>query len=113
MSAITYSTFDTVSLTTSAANIYAMPNTAGTLGRNIQFQISNITNAAVTVTLYRVPSGASAADSNAFVKDLAIPASDYKIIDVPRLSAADIVQGLASSASAINVNPYRGDEFNP
>ena len=113
MSAITYSTFDTVALTASAADIYSMPDTAGTLGRNIQFQISNITNAAVTVTLYRVPSGETAGDGNSFVKGLAIPANDYKIIDVPRLTASDVIQGLASSASAINVNPYRGDEFNP
>ena len=111
MSAITYTVFDTVVLTTSAATIYTIPATVGTIGRNIQFIVTNITAGALTVTFYRVPSAGSASDANAFAKSLSVPANDYIILDVPRLEAGDFIQGLASANTSINVNPYRGDEY--
>lgn len=88
-------------------------NSVGTLytSTSVTTQIQGIwlcnhTTASVTVTLYAVPSGGSAQDSNAIVKDLPIGPKGYVKLDVGGaiyLASGGTLQAVASAATSVSV----------
>lgn len=98
--------FDPSALGTSASDIYTVPS--GKVLRKAIIRVSNITGAADPVTLYAIPAGGSASDSNAIVKALSVPANNYEDIAIPVLEAGDKIQGLAASASTLIVHAMEG-----
>jgi len=86
-------------LTTSAANVYA--STGNTAVTTMYF--CNYSGSDVTATVYLVPSGGSASDSNIVYKQIPIAASDTYIIDTERLvlGNGDMIKALCSSNSSL------------
>lgn len=98
--------FAPVTLGTSAGDIYTVP--AGKVLRRATIRVANITAVADPVTLYAVPAGGSASDSNAIAKGFAVNGNNYADINVPVLEAGDKIQGLAGSASTLIVHAIDG-----
>lgn len=90
-------------LTTSAATYYTATNVKA------QIQALTLTNTsagAVTVTVYLVPDGGTAGDSNTVLDTKSINAGEsYKVIEAigQWLEAGGTIQALASSATAITL----------
>lgn len=99
--------FEPAQLTTSAATYYTA---AGTL-RDGRLLLANTTGGAVTYTVYVVPSGGSAGDSNAIVKGKSLGANDFVEIDLPRMKSGDFVQALASAGTSITIHYLGGVEY--
>ncbi len=74
-------------------------------------RVTNVTEATRTVTLYAVPSSGSASDTNAIVKNFAVPSNDYVLVSVPYLEDGDTLQGKADQASALNIQFEKGDSY--
>ena len=79
-----------------------------TLLRGGRIRLVNTTGAAVTATLYAVPSAGTAAAGNAFVSAKSIAANDYLDVDVPIMPAGATLQALASSATSITAHMVGG-----
>jgi len=79
-----------------------------TLLRGGRIRLVNTTGAAVTATLYAVPSAGTAAAGNAFVSAKSIAANDYLDVDVPIMPAGATLQALASAATSITAHMVGG-----
>lgn len=93
-------------LTTSAATLYTVPT--DNVLRSAVLRLSNTTAGLVTATVYAVPSGGTAADSNAVVKGLGIPANGFYDVAVPVMSEADFIQALASAGTSVTAHFLQG-----
>ncbi len=81
--------------------------------QDLQLKFFNHTTTTRTVTAYAIPSGASAADRYAVVKDFPIPPNDFIIVPVPRVSAGGVVSALADTAASVNVQAIGGKFHTP
>jgi hypothetical protein len=111
--AITYSNFfaPTV-LGIAAATLFTVPTTpTTTLLRGGRVRMTNTTGVAQTVTLYAVPSAGAAGVGNAFLSAKSIAGNDYLDVDVPIMPAGAFMQGLASLAASITIQPLAGSYF--
>lgn len=91
-------------LTTSAATYYTAP--ASTKTRISAFTATNTTAGAVTVTVYLVPSGGSADNTNKVADVVSLAANETKAITGAIghvLEAAGTIQALASANTSINI----------
>lgn len=79
-----------------------------TLLRGGRIRLVNTTGAAVTATLYAVPSAGTAAAGNAFISAKSIAANDYLDVDVPIMPAGATLQALASAATSITAHMVGG-----
>lgn len=98
--------FAPAALTTSAATYYTVASPYKLINSRVRF--TNVTSGAVTVTAYAVPSGGSAADSNAILKGYSIAANAYLDIDLPVMTAGDFLQALASAGTSITIHAISG-----
>ena len=64
-----------------------------------------------SVTLYAVPSGGTAGDSNTVVKAKTVAANDYLDVDVPVLAAGGFLQALADAATSVTCTWLSGAYF--
>lgn len=103
--------FEPVQLTTGAVVIYTSPSTPPTTTVNGVLRLTNITAGAVAVTAYSVPSGGSAADSNAFLKAFSVAANNYTDLPLPVLAPGDTFQALAGAGASINVSSLGGLQY--
>lgn len=101
--------FDPAALTTSAVTYYTVPTGRKLVGARIR--LSNVTAGAVTATVHAVPSGGSAADSNAQIKGYSIGANDYVDLDIGTLEAGDTIQALAGAGTSITISAIDGRLF--
>lgn len=110
---ISYSKFfDPTVLGVAVATLLSVPaNPPTTLLRGGRIRLTNTTNAAVTATLYAVPSAGAAGVGNAFLSAKAIPANDYIDVDVPIMPAGAFVQALAGAATSITAHMISGSLF--
>lgn len=101
--------FEPVLLAAAAATIMTVPPTvASTLLRGGILRLTNTSAAAVAVTLYSVPlAGANGAVNN-FFPAKSIPANDYVDVQMPQMKAGDFLQGFASTANVVNIQPISG-----
>lgn len=96
--------FEPVQLTNAAVTIFTMPSQpASSLLRNGRVRFTNITNGAVVVTAYAVPSGGSAGNTNAFLYAESIGPEAYLDVDLPVLAAGDFIKALAGANTSINM----------
>ena len=98
--------FSPVSLATSEVDIYTVPS--GKVLRRATVRVSNVTALADPITLYAVPAGGTAADSNAIVKGMSVAANNYADINIPVLEAGDKIKGLAGTAGTLVVHGIDG-----
>jgi ATP-dependent protease ClpP protease subunit len=90
-------------LTASAATLYTVPASTTTTVKTIL--LANYTATDRSVTLYLVPSGGTAADGNAILKQVNIPANTTTTIDTAIIMPTGaFLSGLASVTSSINVH---------
>lgn len=110
---ISYSAFfEPTVLTTSAAVLATVPaSPSATLLRGGRVRLVNTTGAAVTATLYAVPSDGSPVAGNAFLSAKSIAANDYLDVDVPIMPAGSTLQGLASAGTSITAHMLAGSLF--
>lgn len=91
-------------LTASAVTYYTAPTSTRT---QIQaMTLTNTTAGAITATVYLVPSGGSASDSNTVLSAKSIAADEsYKVIEAigQWLEAGATIQALAGSATSISL----------
>jgi hypothetical protein len=91
-------------LTGSAATYYTAPANTRTIITSMS--LCNTTATARTVTIYLIPSGGSASDSNTIVKNCLVPAYDTRVVyEAQRqvIKTAGFIQALADSASAVTL----------
>lgn len=69
--------------------------------RNSRIRFANTTGGAVTIKVWAIPSGGSAADANVCYPTTSIPANEFKDVDIPKLKAGGFVQAQAGAASSI------------
>jgi hypothetical protein len=99
----TYKNLFSVLLTGSNATLYTSPALTTTVVKSIW--IANTDSAAVTVTLYRVESGGSAADNRALMKTVSVEAnSSYQVTDEMVLEAGQTLEGFAGTANKVTVS---------
>lgn len=93
----------TSQLTTSATTIYTATNVRSQIHAAV---FTNTTGGAITITVYLVPTGQSAAAANTVISARSLAAGEtYKAIELVGqwLSASDTVQALASANTSISV----------
>lgn len=106
--------FNSVLLGTSNASMYTVPASPTTIIlQDLQVKITNVTAATRQVTMYALPSGASASDTYKIAPEMSVPPFDFIIVPVPRLSAGGSVQGFADAASSLTVQPIGGKLHTP
>ena len=88
--------FAPVQLTGTAATIYTVASSPGTLtlarGR---VRFTNTDTVARAVTAYAIPSGGTAGASNSFMNATTIPPNDFRDVDVPVLGPGGFIQAFA------------------
>ena len=88
-------------LTASAATYYTVPSQARTIVKEMTF-VNTDSSTTYTFTLYIVPSGGSASDSNVEFKTVTLQPLETKIFSrTCVMEAGSTVQALASSATKI------------
>lgn len=91
-------------LTVSAATYYTVPANTTTIIKKLTF--TNTSGTARTVTVYFIPSGGSASDTNTLTKTQSIPATSvWECYEAEghTLGAGDFIQALADGATAVSV----------
>lgn len=91
-------------LTTSLVTQVTVTAVSNTVGIVKELLITNINAAARTVDIHFVPSTGTAADSNAIMKGISIPADT--MVRLPfetALSASDYIQALANNGTSVNL----------
>lgn len=84
-------------ITTGVTTLYTVP--ASTRALLKEFSIANTTASAINVRVFLVPSAGSAATSNAFLYDVAVPANNTLQYDgVQVMNAGETIQVQAASA---------------
>lgn len=102
--AITVPSITGTTLGTSSTTVYTVPNTAGMFLIIKGIIIMNYTTSAVTVSMARVASGGSEADSNRFLKDATIaPKQSLFINETITLAQNESIRGLCSAATSVVV----------
>lgn len=93
-------------LSASNSTVYAVP--AATVGIVKIIWICNTTASDVTLELWNVPNGSSAADANKLMDGVTIPASDFVQIYtyLPMETAGDTIQAKGSTNNALTINLY-------
>lgn len=92
-----------------AETLYTVASTPTTIiVRNIQVNIVNTTGTAATITVWAVPSGRSADDTTAVLKDYSVNGADYLTLNIPELDAAATLQAQAGTANAITISSLGG-----
>ena len=94
------------SVTTSGANIFLCPGTAGIDEREYAVTcviFCNYSAQAVTVNVYAIPLGGSVSSATQIIKSLSIPASETFTFDTEKfvLSTGDRLHAVASANSSI------------
>lgn len=86
--------------------IYTVPASTTTVVKTIW--ICNTTTSDVTLELWNVPNGDSAADANKLMDGVTIPASDFiqVITYLPLETAGDTIQATGSTNNALTINIY-------
>lgn len=95
-----------------AETLYTVPSTPTSIrliGMRVRF--CNTTAGAVTISVWAVPSGGSAADTNASLKGYSIAANDYIDVDIPTMEAGDFLQAQAGAATSITASCLAGALF--
>jgi len=83
-------------ITVGITTLYTVPASTRTFLK--EFTIANTTSAAINVRVYLVPSGGSAATSNAFLYDVPVPANNSLLYNgVEIMNAGDKIQIYAAS----------------
>lgn len=102
--ALTVPAIAAVTLGTTTTTVYTVSNTAGYFYVVRSIIITNVTASAITVSMARVASGGSEADTNRFLKDVPIAAKTALFVnDVITLGPNESIRGLASAGSAATV----------
>lgn len=94
-----------VQLTTSAVSQYLTPGNTATIVKKVT--VTNSTGAAVTLTMYKVPSGGSVGASNIIVSAQSIPAgATYEVYAAENhvLMTGDSIFALASANTALTLH---------
>ena len=102
-------------LPASVGTLYTAPQALGnSIALPESIVVANVTGSAATFTLYSVPSGGSAATSNAVFYQVSVPANTTWVGRYPGgawvMPGGSTLQGLASSASAVTIT-VGGQEF--
>lgn len=106
--------FNSTMLGAALSTIYTLAASPSTsILQDLQVKLTNVSAATRTVTLYAVPSGGSVAPATAVAFELSIPPYDYIILPVERLGAGGTLQGFASAADSINIQPIGGKIHTP
>ena len=101
--------FEPLQLGVAAATIYTMPTTpTGIICPNMQLRLTNTAAAIRSATLYAVPLAGSATATNTFLSAYSLAAGESIEVNVPTLKAGDFIQGLADTATSINVQLISG-----
>ena len=94
---------DPTTLGTSATALYTVTSPASS-GITKQILVSNYSTSSANVTLYLVPSGGTAGNSNAIVPAVSISANSTITLDLTQvLNLGDSLWALASAGSSLNV----------
>ena len=94
---------------TTPTTILTIPATvASIMLRGGIVRITNTTAGPVAATLYAVPLAGAAGVTNAFLSAKSVPANDYIDVQVPQMKAGDFLQGFASAAASLNIQPIAG-----
>lgn len=101
--------FEPTLLSAAAATLMTVPATvATTLLKGGMVRLTNTSAAAVAVTLYSVPLAGANGATNMIFPGKSIPANDYVDVQIPQMKAGDFLQGFASTASVVNIQPIAG-----
>lgn len=101
--------FEPILLAATAGTILTVPATVSTtVLRGGIVRLTNTSAAPVAVTLYSVPVAGANGAINQFFPAKSIAANDYLDVQVPQLKAGDFVQGFASTAAVVNIQPISG-----
>lgn len=85
---------------TTETTVYTVPGATSAIVKEIV--ISNITNAAATLSISIVPSAGAAGDTNRILKDLSFPANSISTLDIMQVMATgDFISIKQGTASAI------------
>lgn len=93
-------------LTNAAATYYTVPDKTRTVVKKLTF--TNTTAGALTVTVYFVARGGTAADGNTLVKTIVVAAAGNRPVDLTEaidhvLEQGSTIQALASAAASVTI----------
>lgn len=89
--------------------LYTVPSTpANIILRNGRVRFVNTTAGAVTIAVWAVETGDSAADSNAVLGVTSIAAESYLDVDIPVMTAGGTIQAQAGAATSITASALDG-----
>ena len=101
--------FSSTILTTIEASAYEVPVTPPTLTlQDLTLKLTNVTAATATASVWGIPAGSASSITTATAIDVSIPAKDFILIPVERLSAGASITALASSTDAITIQAVTG-----
>jgi hypothetical protein len=104
--------FSPTLLTDSNQTLYTVPAGQAIL-QNLSVKVNNYTASGATVTVYEVPTGDTAADDTAAVKDYAVGAKDYVLIPITHLAAGGTVVAVASATTTLVASQSGGKLHTP
>ena len=94
---------DPVQISDSITTYYTAPATAGGYAEIVEMSVANDTTTSVVISLYNVPSGGSADDTNIITKNLTLPAgssiSITKLLGHIYLEPSGFIRAIAAAAS--------------
>lgn len=97
----------------SVDTLFVVPSTpTSSLLINGRIRFSNHTGGAVTITVWAVPNGSSATNSNLALPQTSIGANNTLDIDIPQVSAGGSIVAQAGAASSITAQPLDGAYYN-
>jgi hypothetical protein len=92
-----------------AGTLYTVPvDPDTTIARGVRVRFSNTTAGAITVRVWAVPAAGSPTDGNTALPTTSIAASGYLDVQIPVLASGDMLQALASAATAITATCLDG-----
>jgi hypothetical protein len=111
--AVSYPPESSIDVSTTAASLYTVPDTAGILLRDATIKITNYTAATRLVNVYGVPSGGVASQANADAYQASVPPYDSILVAIRRLGQSGKIQVSADNAAALNAALISGNLYTP
>ena len=94
---------DAIQIDSSLTTYYTAPSTAGGYAEIVEMTIANDTTTSVVISLYNVPNGGSADDTNIITKNLTLPAgstvSITELLGHLYLEPSGFIRAIAAAAS--------------
>ena len=101
--------FEPVLLGATAGTVLSVPAmVATTVLRGGIVRLTNTSASPVAVTLYSVPAAGTNGAINQFFPAKSVAANDFIDVQMPQLKAGDFLQGFASTAAVVNIQPISG-----